>query len=514
MRIIDYFDRAAAIEPGRACLTSESGSATFAEVGRRTHQFAKCLIAEGLVPGEKAAVIGPNCAEMFECILGIFRADGCWVPINYRSGTAENVYILNAFDVDFIFYHGQCADQVRAFIEQCPRIRRFIAIDSPLPGHRALRDWLRPDDGPAPERGHGRDDIVTISPTGGTTGKPKGVMWSNLTWQTMISNQLASQPSRAPVHLVVAPISHAAGVIGLVHMFNGATNVVLPGFDAEAVIDAIGRYRVTNFFLPPTALYMLLAHPRVREGDYSSLEYFYHGAAPTSVEAIRKAVEIFGPVMATGFGQVEAPASCCYLAPWELAPDGKIREDMIGSCGRPMLNTRVAIMDDSGTLLPPGEAGEIVVRGNLVMSGYYKDPDATAAVSGHGWHHTGDIGYFNERNCLFIVDRKKDMIISGGFNIYPSEVEQVLWSHPAVQDCAVIGVPDDKWGEAVKAVVQARSGHATTEQELLAFCRDALGGVKAPKSVEFIEQLPRSAAGKVSKKELRERYWQGLGRRI
>src|SRR6201995_4252297 len=272
MRVIDYFDRAAAMEPGRACLVSDTASDSFAEVQQRTHQFAKGLIAEGFSPGEKAAVIGPNCKEMFECILGIFRADGCWVPINYRNATAENVYILNAFDVDVVFYHSQCADQVAAFIEQCPRIRRFIAIDTPLPGHQALRDWLRPYDGPAPERGNVRDDIVTISPTGGTTGKPKGVMWSNLTWQTMISNQLVAQPSRNPVHLVVAPISHAAGVIGLVHMFNRATNMVLPGFDAEAVIDAIGRHKVTNFFLPPTALYMLLAHPRVREGNYSSLQ--------------------------------------------------------------------------------------------------------------------------------------------------------------------------------------------------------------------------------------------------
>jgi acyl-CoA synthetase (AMP-forming)/AMP-acid ligase II len=218
--------------------------------------------------------------------------------------------------------------------------------------------------------------------------------------------------------------------------------------------------------------------------------------------------------MCTGYGQVEAPASCTYMAPWELIEEGVIQEDRLASCGRPMLNTRVAIMDDEGNLLTAGEHGEIVVRGNLIMPGYYKNPEATAESSQFGWHHTGDIGYLDEGNWLFIVDRKKDMIISGGFNIYPSEIEQVLWGHPAVLDCAVIGIPDEKWGEAVKAVVELKAEISVTEDELLTFTKEALGSVKAPKSVDFIDSLPRSAAGKVSKKTLRDSYWEGVGRSI
>jgi len=280
------------------------------------------------------------------------------------------------------------------------------------------------------------------------------------------------------------------------------------------VIDAIAAHRVTHLFLPPTALYGLLAHPDVRKGDYSSLLYFTYGAAPTSTAKIREAVEVFGPCMQTLFGQVEAPASCTCLPPWELVENGVLREDRLASCGRRMLLTQVEIMDDDGCLLPAGQPGEIVVQGNLVMRGYYKNEAATAEVSVNGWHHTGDIGYFNDEGYLFIVDRKKDMIISGGFNIYPSEIEQVLSAHPDVHQCAVIGIPDDKWGEAVHAVVQLKPGARADAGELIAAMKDRLGSVKAPKGIDFVDDLPRTGAGKISKKDLRARYWEGVGRNI
>jgi acyl-CoA synthetase (AMP-forming)/AMP-acid ligase II len=515
MRVIDYFDRGATFGPDRPCLVSDERSTTYAETARRSNQIAKALLRDGFTRGEKAAVIGPNAVEPFECILGIFRAELAWVPVNYRNGVDENCYVLHQFDVAILFFHSETAEQVKAFRERCPNVRRYICIDRPFEGLAALDPWVDPYDGPAPPCQGGRDDIVTISPTGGTTGKPKGVTWSNLTWQTMIANQIASQPCRTPpVHLVVAPMTHAAGVIGMVMMSIGATNVILRGFDPKRVIDAIAAHRVTHLFLPPTALYGLLAHPDVRKGDYSSLLYFTYGAAPTSTAKIREAVEVFGPCMQTLFGQVEAPASCTCLPPWELVENGVLREDRLASCGRRMLLTQVEIMDDDGCLLPAGQPGEIVVQGNLVMRGYYKNEAATAEVSVNGWHHTGDIGYFNDEGYLFIVDRKKDMIISGGFNIYPSEIEQVLSAHPDVHQCAVIGIPDDKWGEAVHAVVQLKPGARADAGELIAAMKDKLGSVKAPKGIDFVDELPRTGAGKISKKDLRARYWEGVGRNI
>jgi acyl-CoA synthetase (AMP-forming)/AMP-acid ligase II len=337
----------------------------------------------------------------------------------------------------------------------------------------------------------------------------------------MIANFFLALPvKKPPVHLVIAPMTHAAGGVGVITMSVGATQVILPGFDAKKVMEAIEREKVTHLFLPPTAIYMLLAHPDVRKHDYSSLEYFIYAAAPMSVDRLRECLEVFGPVMTQTFGQAEAPMVCTVLTPSEHLPSDDsaqaraLCDERLSSCGYPTPLTPLAIMDDDGKLLPGGERGEIVVRGNMVMPGYYKNPEATREASAHGWHHTGDIGFFDAQGYLHIVDRKKDMIISGGFNIYPGEIEQVIWGHPAVQDCAVIGVPDDKWGEAVKAVVELKPGAAVSEEELLRLCKERLGSVKAPKSVEFWDSLPRSPVGKVRKKDIRARFWEGRARSI
>jgi acyl-CoA synthetase (AMP-forming)/AMP-acid ligase II len=258
---------------------------------------------------------------------------------------------------------------------------------------------------------------------------------------------------------------------------------------------------------------MLLAEPGVRNADFSSLEYISYAGAPMSLDRLREAIEVFGPVMNASFGQTEAPMCVTAMPPHEhLDADGHLAHP--GSCGRANLLSIVEIMDDEGRILPAGERGEIVVRGPLVMAGYYRNPEATSEVSAFGWHHTGDIGVRDEAGWFYVVDRKKDMIISGGFNIYPAEVEQALMADPKVQDCAVIGVPDDKWGEAVVAVVEPRAGCIIDVTTLLAGAREALGPVKTPKSVEILASLPRSNAGKVLRGELRQRYWAAAGRSI
>jgi acyl-CoA synthetase (AMP-forming)/AMP-acid ligase II len=266
-------------------------------------------------------------------------------------------------------------------------------------------------------------------------------------------------------------------------------------------------------FLPPTAIYMLLSHPGVRDADFSSLQYISYAGAPMSLDRLKEAIAIFGPVMNASFGQTEAPMCVTAMPPHEhLNAAGDLAHP--GSCGRPNLLSIVEIMDDDGHILPPGERGEIVVRGPLVMAGYYKNPEATAEISTHGWHHTGDIGVRDEDGWFYVVDRKKDMIISGGFNVYPAEVEKALLAHGAVQDCAVVGIPDEKWGEAVIAFVEVRPGHKPQEATLIAFAREALGAVKTPKRIEIVRQLPRTNAGKVSRAQLRKPYWEEAGRKI
>lgn len=514
MRLIDFFDRGVALDPARPFLIDAEATRSFAEVQAQSHRIANGLIAGGFPEGTKAAVYSPNLGRAFECILGIARAGGVWVPVNARNGVDENVHILGRFDVEVLFWHGQFEEKMAAFRERCPGIRRFLRIDGDGPDSVAALVDGQPDH--TPIRASALDAVTAIFPTGGTTGLPKGAVWTNLTWMAMIANLNAALPSDVPpVHLVVAPMTHAAGGLAMMLMASGATNVILPAFDPLAVMEAIGRYRVTHLFLPPTAIYMLLAHPAVRSHDYASLRYLIYAAAPMSVEKLKEAMDVFGPVMAQSFGQAEAPMFCTILPPRDhLVIGDPALEKRLASCGRPSLLTPVAIMDEDGTLLPDGQVGEIVVRGALVMQGYYKNPQATADASAHGWHHTGDLGYRDADGFVYIVDRKRDMIISGGFNIYPSEIEQVIWSHPAVEDCAVVGAPDDKWGEAVTACVQLKPGAAATAEEIATLCRERLGGVKTPKQVTFWDPLPRSPVGKVLKRSIRDHYWQGRARRV
>jgi acyl-CoA synthetase (AMP-forming)/AMP-acid ligase II len=350
--------------------------------------------------------------------------------------------------------------------------------------------------------------MAVLVATGGTTGRPKGVMLTHRNIETYVASHLACMPAAGiPVYLAAAPMTHAAGIICIAMMALGGTTVVIAAPRPPAVLAAIQEYRVTDLFLPPTVIYMLLEQDLAAH-DLSSLRHLMYGGAPMSTQKLQQALHAFGRVMVQIFGQAEAPMLCTFLAPADhFAGNDIAPADRLGSAGRPTPFVKLAIMSEDGVLLPLHERGEIVVRGGLVMKGYYKDSEATAQSRAHGWHHTGDIGYQDDQGYLHIIDRKKDMIISGGVNIYPVEIEQVLWAHPAVRDCAVIGVPDPKWGEAVKAVVELTAGSGATAEKLRDFCRERLGPVKAPKTVEIWDVLPRSSVGKVLKREIRAKYW-------
>src|SRR5581483_834283 len=364
--------------------------------------------------------------------------------------------------------------------------------------------WTGPE--PAePWQAEPPDDLVMLVGTGGTTGRPKGVMLTGGNIETMSALTLMSYPFRPrPRYLALAPLTHAAGVLCFPVLTLGGEIVVMPHPDLAEFLALIARHEITHTFLPPTVIYLLLDHPGLAGTDLSSLECLWYGAAPMATSRLEEAIARIGPVMGQLFGQSEAPMMISTLAPGDhFRADGSLATERLASAGRPTPLTTVAIMDDQGALLPAGQRGEIVVRGPLVMAGYYKNPAASAEAGRHGWHHTGDIGYLDEDGYLFIVDRAKDMIITGGFNVYSAEVEQALLAHPAVQDCAVIGLPDEKWGERVTAVVQPRPGQAVTPDEVRAFVKERIGSVKAPKQVEIWPDLPRSKVGKVLKTEVK-----------
>ena len=511
MRLIDYFDRGADLFPERHCLHDGTHGWTYAEVRETTHRIANGLLKAGLAAGAKAAVYSPNHAMAYAALMGIVRAGLVWAPVNARNAIEENLFILDNTDVEVLFYHSSFEGYVSRIREACPRIGTFICIDDP-----AFESWLARFEAAAPDLPDAPDEVAILISSGGTTGRPKGVQITNRAIETLNSIFWACMPIEAPpVHLMVAPMTHAAGVCSFPLLPYGGTNIFMGTSDPGAILAAIEKHRVTHIYMPPTLIYILLAHPDIGKYDYSSLRNLVYASAPMSVDKLVEAIEVFGPVLTQTYGQAEAAMICTFFSPRDHAEalDGNKRH-RLASCGKATPLMRVEVMDDEGRLLPRGERGEIVVRGGLVMKGYYKNPQATAEVSTFGWHHTGDIGVIDEDGFVYIVDRKKDMIISGGFNVFPSEIEQVLWGHPAVQDCAVIGVPDDKWGEAVKAVVELKPGAKAEAAELMALAREKLGGVKAPKSVDFVSTLPRSPVGKVLKKDLRATYWAGRERKI
>ncbi|RQV32349.1 long-chain fatty acid--CoA ligase [Burkholderia cenocepacia] len=517
MAIIDFFDRGWRINPNGIAYVQDERSFSFREIGELSCRIANGLLASGFEKEAKAAVWADNDVIGWGCTLGMWRAGMVYIPVNGRNAPAENQYVLDAFDCEALFFTQAFASIIGELRASLPKVKLWVCIDAELPWAPSLATWSASQPKTMPRVDYDMDDIVTLSATGGTTGAPKGVMNSHRAFQTYFAQFMIAFPygTQRPVNLAAAPMTHTAGMLSLPCTARGGTVVVLTKPDPVLLLAAIAKHRVTEFFLPPTVIYRLLDIPGIEQQDFSSLKYFLYGAAPMSVEKLKRAIEVFGPVMAGGYGQTEAAASISYLTPTEHFVDGKVASDeRLSSVGRPNPLIRVEILNDRGELLPQGETGEICVRGDLIMKGYFKAPDKTAETIVDGWLHTGDIGHLDAEGYLHITDRKKDMIISGGFNVYPSEVEQVIWAHPAVQDCAVIGVPDDKWGEAVKAIVELNVGQNVSAEELVALCKDKLGSVKAPKSVDFVAALPRSTVGKVLKKDLREQYWQGQQRKI
>ncbi|WP_151481725.1 acyl-CoA synthetase [Streptomyces albicerus] len=506
MRLTDYLDKGTSLGPGAPCLTTGDRTLTYGEVQELSWRVARALDRSGVRPGDKVAVLSANDPTAFSCVFGISRAGAVWCPVNPRNEAAENRDLLDLFDCTCLIFQEAYAPLIAKILPDLPKLTTLVCLDgSPDLGVPFAR-WL--DGVPAePWEATPADDTVMLVGTGGTTGSPKGVMLTDRNIETMSALTLMSYPfGTRPVYLALAPLTHAAGVLCFPVMTLGGEIVIMPAPDLTDFLAQVERHRVTHTFLPPTLIYMLLGHPDLASTDLTSLRCLWYGAAPMSATRLEEAIDRIGPVMAQLFGQSEAPMMISTMAPAEhFHADGSLAVERFASAGRPAPLVTVAIMDSEGRLLPPGERGEIVVRGSLVMAGYYKNPSATEEASRHGWHHTGDIGYLDADNYLFIVDRAKDMIISGGFNVYSAEVEQAVMEHPAVQDCAVVGLPDDKWGERVTAVVQLHPDQSVTDDDVRAFVKARIGSVKAPKQVEVWPDLPRSKVGKVLKNEVRSR---------
>lgn len=515
MSLVSLLDRGASFGRSRIAFVKGDVEINYGQAQDLTFVVGSALAELAIEYGAKCAVLSDNDPSAWLCVYGLWRAGLVWVPLNPRATLSEHTHILDGFDVEVLFFKkafGPLVDHIRT---TCPGIRFYICLDGSWSGAQDFEAFTAGHAAKPLNFSAAQDDLAAIMPTGGTTGQAKGVMLSHRNLFVSAMNGIINtpyNPGEPIVNLAAAPMTHSAGFLTIPATARGGKVVVMTKPDPGELLDLVTKHGVTEFFLPPTVIYRLLEAPGIEERDFSRMKYLMYGAAPMSVEKLRKALKVFGPVMLQGYGQTEAPGAISFLRPGDHFRDGAIADDgRLSSCGLPSVFNMTAIMDDENRILAQGETGEICVRGDIVMKGYYKQPDKTAEAIVDGWLHTGDVGHIDDEGFLHITDRKKDMIISGGFNVYPSEVEQVIWSHPAVLDCAVIGVPHPEWGEAVKAVVELKPGQSVGADELIALCKEKLGSVKSPKSVDFIDALPRSMVGKVLKKDLRERYRNALG---
>ncbi|WP_231939121.1 AMP-binding protein [Brevibacterium sandarakinum] len=510
MRLSDFLDKGASIDPKAPCLTTDGATLSYEQVQSLSAEIAAGLAARRVKPGDKVAIISGNDPTAFTCVFGISRIGAVWCPINPRNEASENRELLELSDCRVVIFASAYAELVDRIRADLPMVGTWVCLDGEQKGVLGWEEFLGAG-GNRQASGAPVGDLAMVVGTGGTTGRPKGVMLSNRNLETMTALTLMSYPfAKRPVYLAMAPLTHAAGVLCFPILSLGGEIVIMRGADVAAFLAKVEEHGVTHSFLPPTIVYMILAEEGLDSTDLSSLECLWYGAAPMSPVRLEEAIERIGPIMAQLFGQTEAPMMISTMAPQDhFLPDGSLAKGRLSSAGRPSPLCTVEVMSADGEILPRGERGEIVVRGSLVMEGYYKNPEATDEATRFGWHHTGDIGYLDEDNYLFVVDRAKDMIITGGFNVYSTEVEQALLSQPDVQDCAVIGLPDEHWGEMVTAVVQLRRGGEVTMEDLRDHVKARVGSIKTPKRIDAWSDLPRSKVGKVLKVDIRNELVDG-----
>lgn len=508
---IDRISQALKTYADSPCVKFGNEEYTYKQVDKISSYIASELVKSGFGQGDHGAIYSLNSARVLIVTLGILRAGGVWIPVNPRNTEAENIRALTMLNCKTIFYQ---SDFHRTVAEVSENIEgELLSFDIDAPNYS--EDSVPNAD--APTLDTSLEDLVSLPLTGGTTGVPKAVMLSNANFNAMAYgvSQWYRNYKRPPLTLCVAPMTHVGGRIALTSMISGSGLLVHESFHAIDVLTAIEQERVTDIFLPPTAIYSLLEEPSLTEFDLSSLHTMLYGSAPMSIDQLKQALQIFGPVMRNAYGQTECPTFITELTPEDHFIDGELAPDeRLQSVGRATKLSDIAIVDDSCNPVIQGELGEVAVKGPMACKGYYQSAEETAKIKVGGWHLTGDIGYLDTEGFLHLVDRKKDMIVSGGFNVYSAEVEQVINKIQGVRSCQVIGVPSDRWGEEVKALVQLKSASKLSEHQIISICRDELGSIKAPKSIEFRNEFPLTPLGKVDKKAMRAEFWVGKTRNI
>jgi acyl-CoA synthetase (AMP-forming)/AMP-acid ligase II len=520
MNLSMLLTKTARLYPDKLAFIEGEKTLSYSLFNTRCNRLANALLSLGLAKGEQVAILQYNRSEAFECIFACFKAGLGAVPINFRLHPKEFAYIIDHSQSKAVVVSREFNEAILSVRHRLSGVRHILSLSGDggelLDYERVLENSLERFTDADVEP----DDLAWLFYTSGTTGEPKGATLTHRNLMAMTMSFYADIcPGFGPSDVILhaAPISHGSGLYGLPNIGKGATNVILDkkSFDPEGVFQAIETHGVTNMFVAPTMIKMMIDHPEIDRYDHSSLRSLIYGGAPILVEDLKKAMKKLGHCLIQLYGQGESPMTITYLphADHRLDAD-QAHGNRLASAGFARTNVEVKIFDEDDNELPRGEIGEIVTRSDAVMKGYWRNPKATSDSLRNGWLHTGDVGYLDDHGYLFLMDRSKDMIISGGENIYPREIEEVLIRHPAVREVAVIGIPDDKWGEAIKAVVALSPGSEATEEDLIAFCKENIASYKKPKSIDFVVELPKNNYGKILKKAIRDRYWKDKARRV
>ena len=514
----DVMIKTATLFPDKEILVSPEKRLTAKELLDRSIRISNALLDLGLKKGDKVAVLLTNSHQSVECFCGIDGAGMARVPLNMRNSAREHLYILDNSEARAVMVGEEYISIIGSILPEAKMVTHTICVTgAPPPALLSYEELISKASSKDPFVEMSDEDVHRLSYTSGTTGRPKGVIQDNRAAMMSIYNVLIDglDIRSSDVVALTSPVTHASGSMLYPHFIRGATVVILPGFDSGQLLQTIERERVTTLYLVPTTIVMLLNDPDLHKYNLSSIRTIRYGASPIAPEILKKAIATFGNVFVQGYGLTEGSMPLTLLTKEDHILDGSEKKlKRLSSVGREVTVAQVRIMDEEGNFLPPGEIGEIVAQSDQIMREYWKNPEATAEAFQGGWLHTRDMGYMDEDGYVFLIDRKGDMIVSGGFNVYPKEVEDVLYMHPAVLEAAVFGVPHEKWGETVKATVSLKKGMTATEEEIIEFSKRYLAGYKKPTSVDFIEEIPKNQNGKILRKDLKEPYWKGKGRKI
>ena len=490
----------------------------FFDVYDRSKRVANALGAKGLASGDRVAKLMRNRAEIIEINFGVMMAGGASLNLNGRNVLKEHVHILNDSESAFLFldeHHKEYAEDIR---RECPSLRAIVAVGWNGAGVASYEEWLQKGAGREPGVLLGPDDTFHLHYTSGTTGAPKAVVNTYRThaaWLAKFFRNLDYRFNALDSMLHAGPMTHASFNFIEPTFLRGAQNIIMPAFEPELFLEILEKKRATTTYLVSTMVQRLIECGKLASANLSSLHTITYGASPISEETLRVAIEHVGPILRQTYGLTEARQPIAVLDPWDHVVDGTPEErKRLASCGRVAAGVELELMGEDERPVAAGAMGEICLRGDYTMTGYWNNPEATAETMRGGWVHTGDLAVKDEAGYLYIVDRKKEMIITGGYNVYPSEVERALCRHPAVLEALVIGVPDERWGEAVKAMVVLCPGESPEASDIIAFAEKEIAGFKKPKQVEFLSEIPKNPQGKVLRREIREKHWAGRARRV